>query len=134
MPGKFAGMRVTGGLKIYPPLLRLGTGLIRGLMEVKQDPTLRVSYTPFGWVDEGGTMYIAGAAVWKGDRGKPPSYYAEKYGTGLPAAVEISRRFAGVKGTTVVLVEGRAKRMPLKAAQQMAVGKKREKIKAPAAR
>mgnify|MGYP000350733039 CR=1 FL=1 len=132
MAGKYAGMRITGGLKIYPPLLRLGAGLIRGLMEIQQDPNLRVSYTPFGWVDEGGTMYIAGAPVWKGDRGKTPDYYATNYGIGLPRAVEISRRFRGVKGVTVVMVDGRPKRMPRKAALQMAAGKKKERIKLPA--
>ena len=131
--GKFEGMRVTGGLKIYPPLLRLGSGLIRGLMEIRQDRNYRVSYTPFGWVDEGGTIYIAGAPVWKGDKapGTEGRYHAEKYGlTGLPHAVAMSKRHRE-KGTTVVFIDGRAKRMPMKAAAMMAEGKKKERVKFP---
>ena len=53
-----------GGLKLYPPILKY-MGL-DGLVEVKQRKNLTVSYSPFGWVDEGGTVFVKGAPVNKG--------------------------------------------------------------------
>ena len=52
-----------GGLKLYPPLLKyMG---MEGLVAVKKNAALSVSFSPFGWVDEGGTVFIKGAPLAK---------------------------------------------------------------------
>jgi len=118
------------GLKLHPPLLRF-MGL-RGLMEVAQSREYSVTYSPFGWVDEGGTMAIKTAPISKGltedglARGTPSQRAIHG---GLQRAKGISRKHTE-EGVVIVNVRGRLKRMPTKSAEMMKEGERAGLIKA----
>jgi hypothetical protein len=127
---KYGHFTAMGGLKLYPAIMKyLG---IEGLIDVKRRTDLTVSYSPFGWVDEGGTAFVKGAPVAKhktvaeiealGDVGKAIT-------GGLEKAIKISKAHKET-GTAIVNIRGRLKRMPAKAAAMMKVGKKSALVKA----
>lgn len=123
--GHFTAMK---GLKLYPAILKyLG---IERLVDVKRSADLTVSYSPFGWVDEGGTAFIKGAP-WAKFRKYPDDFTGDigvAIKTGLEKAIAISKAHTE-KGVAVVNIRGRRKRMPAKALAMMKVGKKKELIK-----
>jgi len=118
------------GLKLHPPLLRF-MGL-RGLLEVAQSREYSVTYSPFGWVDEGGTMAIKVAPISKGmseeglARGTPSQ---KAIASGLGKAKALSRKHTE-EGVVIVNVRGRLKRMPTKSAEMMKEGERAELIRA----
>jgi len=118
------------GLKLHPPLLRF-MGL-RGLMEVAQSREYSVTYSPFGWVDEGGTMAIKGAPISKGmtedglSKGTPSQ---KAIAAGLGKAKKLSKEHTE-EGVVIVNIRGRLKRMPTKAAEMMKEGERAALIKA----
>jgi hypothetical protein len=126
---KYQHVNVTKGLKLYPAIMKhLG---IEGLIDVKRRPDLTVSYSPFGWVDEGGTAFIKGAPA-----AKYKKYPDEFTGAllsaikgGLEKAIALSRAHTE-KGVALVNIRGRIKRMPAKAAAMMQAGRRKELVKA----
>jgi len=127
---KYGHFTAMGGLKLYPAIMKyLG---IEGLIDVKRRTDLTVSYSPFGWVDEGGTAFIKGAPVAK----HKTEAEIEALGPvgkaivgGLARAKALSKKHTE-KGVAIVNIRGRLKRMPAKAAAMMKEGKRAALIKA----
>jgi len=126
---KYGHFTAFGGLKLYPPIMKY-MGL-EGLVAVKQKKELTVSYSPFGWVDEGGTVFVKGAPVNK----YVPEDELDKLGavgsaikSGLSKAKALSKSHTE-KGVAVVNIRGRLKRMPAKAYYMMAEGRRKGLIK-----
>lgn len=119
----FGNYTAFGGLKLYPPLLHF-MGLDR-LVEVKRRIDLTISYSPFGWVDEGGTVFVKGAPVAKGKTIEEleKTDVGKAIVGGLRKAVSISQACTA-KGVAIVSYRGRLKRMPAKAADMMKMGAK----------
>lgn len=124
---KFGHFTKMGGLKLYPPLLKyMG---VDGLADVKRRTDLSVSYSPFGWVDEGGTVVVKGAPYAKGKTidELAKSDIGQAILGGLKQAIALSRNHTE-EGVAIVNIKGRPKRMPLKAASMMREGKKAKKV------
>ena len=129
-PGAPAGPRkykVTGfgGLKLYPPLLKWLS--VEGLVAVKRRKDLTVSYSPFGWVDEGGTVFIKGAPELKYLTEDEIRRIPKGYSRGLDTCKSLTRRHKE-KGVVIVNINGRFKRMPRKAYEMMREGRRRHLI------
>lgn len=124
------GFTAMGGLKLYPPLLKFMG--IDGLVDIKRRKELSVSFSPFGWVDEGGTVFVKGAPIVKfmtrAEMKAAGGSYA-KIEAGLGKAITISKAHTE-KGVAIVNIRGRWKRMPAKAAEMMKVGKRAALVKA----
>lgn len=126
---KYGHFTAFGGLKLYPPLLKyMG---IEGLIELKRKKEYTVSYSPFGWVDEGGTAFLKGAPV---NKYVPESELASLGAVGRAIEGGLSKAKAlskshREKGVAIVNIRGRLKRMPAKAARMMEAGKRKELIK-----
>lgn len=118
---KYGNYTAFGGLKLYPALLRFMT--LKSLVEFKRAKDVTISWSPFGRVEYGGTAFAKGAPVTKGktiEEIRALGPIGEAIVGGLRKAVEVSKRFAGVKG--VALVHHRTKGlllMPMKAAMQL---------------
>jgi len=130
MPVKYGHFTKMGGLKLAPAIIKfLG---IEGLVDVKRRSDLTVSSSPFGWVDEGGTAFIKGAPVAKHKTLKEIEDLGpvgKAIASGLRTAIGISKRHTE-KGTAIVNIRGRLKRMPAKAAAMMQAGKQKEAVRA----
>lgn len=126
---KYGNYTAFGGLKLYPPILHFMG--IEGLVNIKRRTDLTVSYSPFGWVDEGGTVFIKGAPVAKGKTiaELEKTKVGKAIVRGLKKAVELSKKHTET-GVAIVNIRGRLKRMPLKAAEMMKEGAKKELIRA----
>lgn len=126
---KYGNFTAFGGLKLYPPLLKY-MGLT-GLVDFKRRTDVTISYTPFGWVDEGGTVYAKGAPVAKGKTIEEleKTDVGKAIVGGLRKAVAISKAHVE-KGVAIVNVRGRLKRMPAKAAEMMRAGKRKGLVRA----
>lgn len=105
-------------MKLYPPLLKFMG--IKGLMDVAQSKMYSVSYSPFGWEDNGGTVVVKRAVPWKfAEEADLPSDVK----SGLSSAKKISGKHTE-KGVVLVNIRGRLKRMPAKSAAMMKDGKR----------
>jgi hypothetical protein len=127
---KYGHFTAMGGLKLYPAIMKyLG---LEGLIEVKRRSDLTVSYSPFGWVDEGGTAFVKGAPVAKHKTVaeiKALGAVGKAITDGLEKAIKVSKAHTE-KGTAIVNIRGRLKRMPAKAAEMMKAGKRATLVKA----
>lgn len=100
-------------VKLYPPIMASPT-LIRQLHEVGMDPTLSVSYSPFG--PPVGTVFTRAAPKVKGAHGMAEVQAIDgRIAAGLQRAISISRAHRET-GTALVVIRGRLRRVPKKAA------------------
>ncbi len=96
-------------MKLHPPILK-GISLM-ALDDFAKDPDHCLSYSPFGLVETGGTMFTKDPPVAKGVA------YADlpkKIKDGLDKAIKMSKGHTE-KGVVVRVVRGRLKRLPRKA-------------------
>ncbi|RLE46278.1 MAG: hypothetical protein DRJ31_10195, partial [Candidatus Methanomethylicota archaeon] len=98
MAGKvrYRHVNVTHGLKLYPAIMKFVD--VSSLLQAKQTPGITVSYSPFGWVDQGGTAFLKGAPATRGGTEKEMEAASRTDALfdavlgGLRRAKEISRR------------------------------------------
>lgn len=96
-------------MKLHPPILK-GISLA-SLDDFARDPDHCLSFSPFGLVENGGTMFTKAPPIAKG------LTYAElpsKIKSGLDKAIKMSKGHTE-KGVVVRVVKGRLKRLPRKA-------------------
>ena len=96
-------------MKLHPPILK-GISLA-SLDDFARDPAHCLSYSPFGLVETGGTMFTKEPPIAKG------LTYAElptKIKNGLDKAIKMSKAHTE-HGVVVRVVRGRLKRLPRKA-------------------
>jgi hypothetical protein len=93
---------------------------------------MTVSYSPFGWVDEGGTMFIKRPPIAKskteGELAAGTSSQKAIH-SGLQKAKALSRAHKET-GVVIVNIRGRLKRMPTKAAEMMKAGARKALVRA----
>jgi hypothetical protein len=126
---KYQHVSAMGGLKLYPAILKwLG---IEGLVDIKRRKDLTISYSPFGWVDEGGTAFVKGAPAAKFV--KYPDEFTGPLLTAIKGGLEKAKSMSIAhteKGVVIVNIRGRRKKMPAKAAAMMQAGRRKELVKA----
>lgn len=96
-------------MKLYPPILK-GISL-SALDDFARDPDHCLSFSPFGLVETGGTVFTKAPPIAKG------LTYAElpsAIKSGLDKAIKMSGKHTE-KGVVVRVVRGRLKRLPRKA-------------------
>lgn len=77
-------------------------GTIKDLVAIRNDPTIRLTATPFVH-DFENKVFVGGAAPWKGVRGIDAVREINAgVADGLEKAIEISQKCAGVKGVVRV--------------------------------
>jgi hypothetical protein len=119
-----------GGLKLSPPIVRYIS--LSSLVEAKRTPGITVSWSPFGWVDEGGTAFLKGAPPIRGlgrDEIKALGKMGDAIDTGLGKAIDLSKKHTE-KGVALVTIRKRVKRMPAKAAAMMQAGRRKALVTA----
>lgn len=100
-------------VKLWPPILASPT-LLRQLHEVGMDPTMSVSYSPFG--PPTGTMFTRAPPKVKGVKGIAAIRAVDpRIASGLERAISISKAHRET-GTALVVIRGRLRRVPRKAA------------------
>jgi hypothetical protein len=117
-----------GGLKLSPPIIRYIS--LPSLVEAKRTPGITVSWSPFGWVDEGGTAFVKGAPPIRGkgrDEIAAMGDMGKAIDRGLGKAIELSKAHRE-KGVALVTIRKRVKRMPAKAAAMMQAGRRKELV------
>lgn len=96
-------------MKLHPPLLRM-VGLTQ-LDDFSRDPNHCISFSPFGLVEMGGTLFTKAPPIAKGlTYGELPA----KIKSGLDKAIKMSKGHKE-KGVVVRVIHGRLKRLPRKA-------------------
>lgn len=100
-------------MKVYKPILASPT-ILKQLHEVSKDPTMSVSYTPFGPPE--GTVVVKDPPVTKGVKGIAAVRAVNpRIAAGLERAISISKAHRET-GTALVVIRGRLRRVPRKAA------------------
>ena len=100
-------------MKLHPPILASPT-LLAQLDEISRDPTRCVSYSPFG--PPVGTMFTKAPPKVKGAKGIAAVRAIDgRIAAGLERAISISRAHRET-GTALVVIRGRLRRVPKKAA------------------
>lgn len=100
-------------MKLWPPILASPT-LLAQLDDISKDPTRCVSYSPFG--PPVGTMFTKAPPKVKGVKGIAAVRAIDaRIAAGLERAISISRAHRET-GTALVVIRGRLRRVPRKAA------------------
>jgi hypothetical protein len=114
-----------GGLKLYPAL----RFKLKDLVDLKRDEAAKitVSWSPFGWVDDGGSAFLKGAPIVRGMTESEMAASADPgikgIHSGLQKAKAISTRHTET-GVSLLRFPTGMKRVPRKAAAMAAEGKK----------
>jgi hypothetical protein len=114
-----------GGLKLYPAL----RFKLKDLVDLKRDESAKitVSWSPFGWVDDGGSAFLKGAPIVRGmtedEMAASTDLGIQGIYKGLQRAKDITTRHRET-GVSLLRYPAGMKRVPTKAAAMAAEGKK----------
>jgi len=115
-------------VKLYPPLLSKIS--IIALHKASKSPEMTISYSPFGLVEEEGTVYTKDPPIVKGLKGlheKSDTELTEsqrKIKAGLNKAITMSKAHKEL-GVAIVNIGGTLKRMPRKSAEMLMAGRRK---------
>jgi hypothetical protein len=115
-------------VKLYPPILSKMS--IIALHKAAKSSEMTISYSPFGLVEEEGTVYTKAPPIVKGLKGLHLKSDAElkenqrRVKAGLLRAIDMSKAHREL-GVAIVNIGGTLKKMPSKAAEMLMAGRRK---------